>query len=149
MFDFNTVLTDILDVAIYSCLGIILMMLGNFLIDLIIPCSFPEEIKKGNNAIGFVSAGINISVGLLLKAAISSPETSTSIAKESLAGGLLSSLVYFVVGILFFMLGYIVIQLFNRKYKLNDEIGNGNTAAGIMVAGIFAGLAIVISGVIF
>ena len=62
---------DLLDVAIFSSLGIILMLLGNFLIDLIIPCSFPEEIKKRNKSVGFVSAGINIGVGLLLRAAIS------------------------------------------------------------------------------
>ena len=47
------------------------------------------------------------------------------------------------------MLGYIIVSLFNKKYNLNEEIGNGNTAAGIMVFGIFIGLAIVISGVIF
>lgn len=142
------ILYDILEVAIYSCLGIVLMMLGNFLIDLIIPCSFPEEIKKGNKAVGFVSAGINVSVGLLLRAAISSPSSVSNIVKETLTSGLISSLIYFAVGIGFFMLGYIVIKLVNRKYRLNDEIGKGNTAAGIMVAGIFAGLAIVISGVI-
>ncbi len=144
------ILYDILDVAIYSCVGIILMMLGNFLIDLIIPCSFPEEIKKGNKAIGFVSAGINIGVGLLLRAAISSPaNTVATVAKETLVGGLISSLIYFVIGIVFFMLGYLVKRLFDKKqYNINDEIDNGNTAAGIMVAGIFIGLAIVISGVI-
>ena len=126
------------------------MMLGNFLIDLIIPCSFPEEIKKGNKAIGFVSAGINIGVGLLLRAAISSPaNTVATVAKETLVGGLISSLIYFVIGIVFFMLGYLVKRLFDKKqYNINDEIDNGNTAAGIMVAGIFIGLAIVISGVI-
>ena len=144
------ILYDILDVAIYSCVGIILMMLGNFLIDLIIPCSFPEEIKKGNKAIGVVSAGINIGVGLLLRAAISSPaNTVATVAKETLVGGLISSLIYFVIGIVFFMLGYLVKRLFDKKqYNINDEIDNGNTAAGIMVAGIFIGLAIVISGVI-
>ena len=142
------VLMDILDVAIYSCLGIILMAVGNFLIDLIIPCSFPEEIKKGNKSVGFVSAGTNIGVGLLLKAAISSPASVAASAKESLAGGLVSSLLYFAVGIVFFMLGYIIIDKINKQYKLNEEIGNGNTAAGIMVAGIFIGLATVISGVI-
>ena len=72
------ILTDIIDVAIYSCIGIVLMILGNFLIDLIIPCSFPEEIKKGNQAVGFVSAGTNIGVGLLLRAAISSPAATLS-----------------------------------------------------------------------
>ena len=139
---------DILEVAIYSVIGIALMMLGNFLIDLIIPCSFPEEIKKGNKAVGFVSAGTNIGVGVLLKAAISSPTVLTEAVKESLASGIFGSVLYFVIGILFFMLGYLVIRFFNKKYNLNDEVGCGNTAAGIMVAGIFIGLAIVISGVI-
>ena len=139
---------DILEVAIYSVIGIALMMLGNFLIDLIIPCSFPEEIKKGNKAVGFVSAGTNIGVGVLLKAAISSPTVLTEAVKESLANGIFGSVLYFVIGILFFMLGYLVIRFFNKKYNLNDEVGCGNTAAGIMVAGIFIGLAIVISGVI-
>lgn len=140
-------LMDIAEVAIYSCLGIALMMFGNFLIDLIIPCSFPEEIKRGNKAVGFVSAGTNIGVGILLKAAIASP-AAIEAAKETLLSGLLGSILYFIVGILFFMLGYVIIRVFNKKYNLNEEVGCGNTAAGIMVAGIFIGLAIVISGVI-
>ncbi|MBR2086629.1 MAG: DUF350 domain-containing protein [Oscillospiraceae bacterium] len=140
------ILWDILDAVIFSTLGIILMLLGNWLIDLIIPCSFPEEIKKGNKAIGFVSAGTNIGVGILLKAAISSPAADA--VKESLVNGVISSLIYFVIGIAFFMLGYVVINLYHRQYNLNDEIGKGNTAAGIMVAGIFIGLAVTISGVI-
>ena len=140
-------LMDIMEVAIYSCLGIALMMFGNFLIDLIIPCSFPEEIKRGNKAVGFVSAGTNIGVGVLLKAAIASP-AAIETAKETLLSGLLGSILYFIVGILFFMLGYVIIRIFNKKYNLNEEVGCGNIAAGIMVAGIFIGLAIVISGVI-
>ena len=139
---------DLLDVAIFSSIGIILMLLGNFLIDLIIPCSFPEEIKKRNKSVGFVSAGINIGVGLLLRATISNPQGTTIVVKETLLSGLLGSLIYFAIGIVFFMLGYIVVRIFNRQYNINDEIGNGNTAAGIMVAGIFIGLALVISGVI-
>ena len=139
-------LSDLFEVAVYSCAGILLMMLGNFLIDLIIPCSFPEEIKKGNQAIGFVSAGTNIGVGLLLRAAISSP--SADAAKETLLSGMLSSVIYFIVGIAFFMLGYLAIRLLQKQYNINDEIGKGNTAAGIMVAGIFIGLALTISGVI-
>ena len=140
------ILWEILDVVIFSSLGIVLMLLGNWLIDLIIPCSFPEEIMKGNKAVGFVSAGTNIGVGILLKAAISSPAAEA--VKESLMNGVISSLIYFAIGIVFFMLGYVVINLFHRQYNLNDEIGKGNTAAGIMVAGIFIGLAVTISGVI-
>ncbi|MBP1568064.1 MAG: DUF350 domain-containing protein [Oscillospiraceae bacterium] len=138
---------DLAEAALYSCIGIVLMALGNFLIDLIIPCSFPEDIKKGNKAVGFVSAGTNISVGIILRAAVASPEAEDAL-DAALATGIVSSLLYFVAGILFFMLGYIVIDKINRQYRLSEEIGKGNTAAGIMVAGIFIGLSAVISGVI-
>ncbi len=137
---------DILEIAIYSFLGVILMVAANFFIDLVIPCSFPEEIKKDNKAVGFVSAGINIGVGILLRAAIYSPSESDQ--TESLMNGILSSVLYFVAGVVFFMLAYLAIKCINRKYELNTEIGKGNTSAGIMVAGIFIGIAILISGVI-
>lgn len=137
---------DILEIAIYSFLGVILMVAANFFIDLVIPCSFPEEIKKDNKAVGFVSAGINIGVGILLRAAIYSP--SESAQTESVMNGIISSVLYFVTGVTFFMLAYLAIKFINRKYELNNEIGKGNTSAGIMVAGIFIGIAILISGVI-
>ncbi len=139
------ILTDLVEVLIYSAIGIVLMAIGNFLIDLIIPCSFPEEIKKGNNAIGFVSAGTFIGIGTLLKGAIAG---APSAGKESLLEGIGGSVMYFGIGILCFIIGYLVISLLNRKYSLNDELGKGNMAAGIMVCGIFIGLSILISGVI-
>ena len=45
-------LQELVSVVVYSVLGIFLMLLGSFIVDLVIPCSFPEEIKKGNTAIG-------------------------------------------------------------------------------------------------
>ncbi|MBQ6888239.1 MAG: DUF350 domain-containing protein [Lachnospiraceae bacterium] len=140
-------LLDIMNVAIYSVLGIVLMMLGNFLIDLIVPCHFPTEIKKGNTAVGWLSAGSFIGIGVILRSAIMSPVT--DMVEESLAEGIAGSVIYFIVGVVFFMIGYVVVNLFNKKYNLNEEIGKGNTAAGIMVFGIFVGLAAVISGVIY
>ncbi len=136
----------LLEVGIYSVLGIVLMMLGNFLIDLAVPCHFPTEIKKGNTAVGWLSAGSFIGVGAILRAAIMSPAGSA--VEETLLQGIGSSVLYFAMGILFFVVGYLAINIFNKKYNLNEEIGNGNTAAGIMVFGIFVGLALVISGVI-
>lgn len=138
-------LYDILNVAIYSVLGIVLMLVGNFLIDLIVPCHFPTEIKKGNIAVGWLSAGSFIGIGMILRTVIMSPAAAVT---ETLLSGITSSIIYFVVGIAFFMLGYVTVQLFNKKYNLNDEIGKGNTAAGIMVFGIFVGLSLIISGAI-
>lgn len=42
-----------------------------------------------------------------------------------------------------------IVNAMNKRYNLNEEIGKGNQAAGVMVFGIFVGLAFVISGVIF
>ena len=66
-------LYDILNVAVYSVLGIVLMLVGNFLIDLIVPCHFPTEIKKGNIAVGWLSAGSFIGIGMILRTVIMSP----------------------------------------------------------------------------
>lgn len=139
-------LYEILVVALYSVIGIVLMLIGNFLIDLIVPCHFPTEIKRGNKAVGFLSAGSFIGIGIILRAAIMSPAVEA--AEETLLSGIASSVVYFVLGIAFFMLGYLTVNLFNKQYNLNEEIGKGNMAAGIMVFGIFVGLALVVSGVI-
>ncbi|MBS6194440.1 MAG: DUF350 domain-containing protein [Clostridiales bacterium] len=139
-------LMEIVNVAVYSVLGILLMMLGNFLIDLIVPCHFPTEIKKGNQAVGWLSAGSFIGIGVILRTAIMSPAVQE--AEETLLSGVIDSAVYFALGVLFFMVGYVVISLLNKRYNLNEEIGKGNQAAGIMVFGIFVGLAFVISGVI-
>ena len=140
-------LMEIVNVGVYSVLGIVLMILGNFLIDLIVPCHFPTEIKKGNQAVGWLSAGSFIGIGMILRTAIMSPAVQA--AEEDLMSGILNSALYFVLGIVFFMIGYVVVNLWNRRFNLNVEFGKCNTAAGVMVFGIFIGLALVISGVIF
>lgn len=137
---------DFLVVAIYAILGIILMILGNYLIDLVIPCDFPDEIKKGNKAVGHISSGGFIAVGILVRQAIIGAPTTT--VETSLLNGMISTVLYFLIGIVFCILGYYIFSLFNKKYELNKEIENGNTAAGIMVSGMFIGIGILISGVI-
>ncbi len=140
------ILNEIIDVSVYSVAGIVLMLLGSWIIDLIIPCSFPDEIKKGNKAVGFLCAGSFIGFGTILRAAISS--LTVSEAKESLVAGLGNSAIYFILGTVYFILGYIIINAFHKQYDLSNEIGKGNMAAGITICGIFIGLAQIIAGVI-
>lgn len=139
-------LEELLIVMLYSVIGIILMMVGTEFIDLIIPCEFSEEITKGNTAVSHVMMGSNIGIALIIRAAIMSPSF-TQLEQEILAG-LASTFIYFVVGLVMLVVGYYAIALFNRKYKLSEEIGDGNTAAGQVVMGLFIGIAIVVSGVI-
>ena len=75
-----------------------------------------------------------------------SPQAAT--VEESILEGVASTVYYYAIGLIFCIIGYFITLLLNRKYDLNKEIGDGNPAAGIMTAGIFVGLAIVISGVI-
>lgn len=138
---------EIISTVIYSGIGIILMMFGTFLVDLIIPCDFPTEIKKRNVAVGYITAGSSIGVGVILKSAIMSP-VGTQIS-QTLIEGIGSTILYSLIGIGFFILGYLVMKVANKKYDLNKEIGDGNPAAGLMVMGMFIGLAILMSGVIF
>lgn len=138
---------DILNTLMYCGIGIVLMNLGIFLVDIVIPCHFPTEIKNRNTAVGYITAGISIAVGIILKSAIMSPAVvdTTATLFQEIAG----TLIYFLVGIVVCILGYLAIKGVNRKYNLNKEIAEGNSAAGLMVAGLFIGLSIVISGAIY
>ena len=106
------ILVEILNVGFYSILGIILMIFGTFLVDLVIPCNFPEEIKKRNVAVGYIMAGASIAVGIILKSAIISP--STEVIESGLLEGAFSSVLYFALGMVFCVLGYVIINLFHR-----------------------------------
>lgn len=138
---------EILNVVMYSALGIILMQVGIWLVDLLIPCNFPEEIKRGNMAVGYISAGTSISVGILIKSAVMSKTIEE--VSEGILVGVGSTIFYFGLGMVALLLGYLGLKAVNRKYNLNSEIGNGNPAAGLMVMGFFIGLAVALSGVLY
>lgn len=138
---------DILITIFYSCIGIVLMTLGNFLVDLVIPCDFPSEIKKRNLAVGYITAGSSIAVGIILRSAVMSPSIAN--VTQTFLEGIGSTVLYFIIGMIFCIIGYLFMKVFNKKYDLNKEIGEGNPAAGIMVMGMFIGLALLISGVIY
>lgn len=55
--------------------------------------------------------------------------------------------IYLLIGLVFFVIGYKVLSK-NKHYNLNEEIDNHNNAAGVMIAGYFIAMAIVISGVL-
>lgn len=139
-------MSELISVAIYCVLGIVLMLFGTFVVDLVIPCHFPTEIKKKNVAVGSVMAGISIGIGIIIKSAVMTISIET--VEETLAEGMLSTVGYYFVGLVFCVIGYLLLNLINKKYNLNQEIGEGNPAAGIMVAGMFIGLCTIISGVI-
>lgn len=60
---------------------------------------------------------------------------------------IISTIVYFAVGMIFCALGYKIFDIIT-PFDLNKEIDNHNMGAGLAVAGIFIGVAIVISAAI-
>ena len=68
-------LTVAIETVVYLCIGLIMMMLGYWIIDLFIPVDFPQEIREGNKAVGWVSAGIYAGLGFMIRSAIISIST--------------------------------------------------------------------------
>ena len=138
-------LTIILETVVYLCIGLVMMMLGHWIIDLMIPVDFPQEIREGNKAVGWVSAGIYAGLGFVIRSAI----ISNAISEEmSLLAGSIDTVVYAIVGIITFIIAYFVVDIVNRKFNFNVALKEKNEAAGIMVFGIFMGIAFIVSGVI-
>ena len=136
-------LTVILETVVYLCVGLIMMMLGYWVIDLFIPVDFPQEIKEGNKSVGWVSAGIYAGFGFVIRSAIIS--ISTGEATELLQGTI-NTVIYAVIGIIAFVFAYFVVDLVNKKFNFNEALKEKNEAAGIF--GIFIGIAFIVSGVI-
>lgn len=135
-----------LELLAYVGVGIALMMIGSFLIDLIIPLEFPKEIKENNKAVGWLVAGIYIGLGLIIKSSVST--FTVAIEKVSLKTGILETVFFSFIGILFFGIAYYLLDLANVKYKFNEELRNKNEAMGIMLFGVFVGVGLIISGVL-
>ena len=133
------------ELLVYLLVGLAVMMIGFLLIDLIIPLDFPKEIQEGNKAVGWVAAGIYTGLGFIIRSAIISFEASKG---ADLLQGVIDTLIYSLVGIIAFGVGYFAVDIVNKKFNFNVELKNKNEAAGIMIFGIFLGVAFVVSGVI-
>lgn len=138
-------LTVAIETVVYLCIGLIMMMLGYFIIDLIIPVDFPQEIREGNKAVGWVSAGIYAGLGFVIRSAI----ITTDIGEATeLLQGVIDTAVFAAIGIVAFIVAYFIIDILNKKFNFNVALKEKNEAAGIMVFGIFLGIAFIVSGVI-
>ena len=142
MIDLSTLLLT----AFYALFGILLMIVSNTIMDLFVPGDFAAEIKRGNCAVAWLSAGSFIGIGQILRAVILSP--SYDAVPPDFIQGVMLSIVYAAVGIVFFVLGFFIIKMWHRKYALAEQIMRGNTAAGIFLFGVFVGLSLVISGAV-
>ena len=62
---------------------------------------------------------------------------------------LLEIVIFVLIGIVFCVIGYKAIEFkCTKDFKLTEEVDNHNKAVGIMLCGMFIGIAIIMSGVL-
>ena len=134
-----------LEVLVYLAVGLVIMMAGYFVIDLLIPVDFPKEIHEGNRAVGWVSAGIYAALGFIIRSAIISFQLTRG---RGLLNGVLETALFADLGVVALVIGYFLVDLVNRKFNFGKELARRNEAAGVMIFDIFMGVAFIVSGVI-
>lgn len=74
--DWGSLLQGILDTAIYSLVGIIMMGIGLLLVILVSPFSVKKEIEDDQNmALGLIMGAIIIGISIIIAGVVSSPSS--------------------------------------------------------------------------
>lgn len=61
---------EILNSVIYGGLGLIFMLVGVWLFDLLVPYDFNKELKEKNVSAGYIMAGIFIAIAIIIRTII-------------------------------------------------------------------------------
>ncbi len=135
----NGLRLDLLDMIVYSLLGMILLNISIWLNNKITLTKFDikkEIIEDRNEGTGIIEAAISISVGLVLFGAISGE-----------SGGYLfgfqTAIIYWVVGLI---LLFITSKVYNMmlSYDIHEHIEKDNVAVGIGYSGSLIAIGIII-----
>jgi len=135
----NGFVNDIIDIAIYGGLGIVLLNLSLFINDKVILRKFSAEkeiIQDRNVGTGVIEAASSIASGLIIYGAITGESS-------SLAHGLTTAVVFWLLGQLILILTSYVYNLIT-PYNIHEEIEKDNVAVGIGVAGSLVAIANII-----
>lgn len=64
-------------------------------------------------------------------------------------GKIIELFIYVAIGVIFCIIGYkITERIYKKTFNLSEEIDNHNKAIGIMISGMFIGIAVIMSGVL-
>lgn len=95
-----------------------------------------DEALKGNSAVGLTELGMYVATGLVLNGSFSG-------ASETLANGVLSALVFFILGQAALLICGYLYELMT-SFNLRDEIQKANPASGIALAGMLIALGVIL-----
>ena len=129
-----SLLDDVIGLAIFGLLGIVLLNLSALINDKVVFSQFAIEreiVEDRNVGVGILEGASYVAVGLITAGAMSGE------------GGLASGLAFWVAGLVALVVAGL---LYDRitPYDLHDEIEKGNTAVAAALAGVLAGFGNVI-----
>ncbi len=131
-------------VALWGLGGITLLtLLSLFGFKLFHGVDYMQEVQKGNVAVGIVAAARFIATSMVIAAAVSGENTTTSSALVTEGSAALASFVFFLVGQLTLI---VVTWLFRFLTSYDDakELASGNIAAALSYSGLMIGIGIAI-----
>jgi uncharacterized membrane protein YjfL (UPF0719 family) len=126
---------DLLTVGGYSLLGLFFLNLARWFNDIAILRRFSDTeqlVKERNVGVGAVHFGVYLATGLVAAGAVSGQ-----------GGGVVSALVFFVLGQLSLLVFSLIYERFS-SYDIHAELLNHNVAAGIAFGGHLVALAILV-----
>lgn len=133
---------DLLNVAIWSVIGMILLNVAVIINDKVLLRKFDnrkEIIDDRNVGTGAVQAGSYIGTAFLIRAVVSSPG-----AYDTFVADLVGTLIFFVVG----QIGFVIFGMIYQnlvKFDLHDEIEKDNIAAGVSFGMTLAAIGVLMS----
>ncbi len=118
----------------FTVTGLVLMFLGLWIYDLLVPFRLFDEVHNGNEGASWLVAGFLISTGIILGDAF----------RHNYA--LVTAVIYGVIGIALNYVGYFAWEFATPKWSLSDAIAKGSTSAGKVMFGIAIAIGLIISG---
>jgi uncharacterized membrane protein YjfL (UPF0719 family) len=130
--------------AAYFVLGLIVLILGRRVFEWLTPYNLDEQVSKQNNvAAGVTEAGYYVALAIITHAAVAGTPPLGSIYME-----MASAVVFFILGLVALAIGRWVLHR-TVPFSIDREVvEDRNVAVGVVEAGFYVALAILIHSVV-
>ncbi|QPC48461.1 DUF350 domain-containing protein [Mangrovibacillus cuniculi] len=117
----------------YFGVSIAIILVGVFIFELLTTKYKDwDEILKGNNAVALSIAGKITGISIILGFSI----------YHSVQ--LLDTVIWGAIGVVLQMVGYLLFELFTRRFSVEDQLHKGNISVGIISFAVSVGIALVV-----
>lgn len=120
--------------ALFALTGLVLMLGAVVVFDVLTPVRVLRDVGQGNEAVGWAVAGLLVSTGIVMNAALAHN------------AGWLQAVLYGILGIAVEYLAFFLWELATPHWSLNRALENGNTTVGIITCGLFIAIGLVVAG---